>query len=94
MLRLLIGVIVIGFLLYFARSVLSEYLRPKSDAPPPPPRPLEILPNKPVETEQVKQLQDRIAVLERLIVDAENAKPVGEAGKDDGAGAGKDPPKG
>lgn len=92
MIRLLIGVIVIGFLLYFIRSVLSEYFRPKNL----PPRPLNSLPSKPAEEDgdQVKALQDRIAVLERLIVDAENAKPVDDASKDDGAGEPKGPPQG
>lgn len=89
MLRLLIGVVVIGFLLYFARSILSEYLRPKA----PPPRPRNLRPSASGDSEQVKQLQDRIAVLERLIVEADNAKPVGDADQNDGAGETKRPPQ-
>jgi hypothetical protein len=91
MIRLLIGIIVIGFLLYFVRSILADYFRPK----PQPPIWRELPPRVPAEqdAEQVKKLQDRIAVLERLILDAENDKNSGHNRGDDGAGDRKDPPQ-
>lgn len=94
MLRLLIGAIVIGFLLYFVKSVLSEYLRPKD----PPQPPMKILPSAhapQAEDDQVQKLQDRIAVLERLIVDAEiaDAESDKNSGKNEGAEEAKKTPK-